>query len=211
MIFKTFRGRFVVVSTAAVSLVIVIFGVLIYFLYSRSLLEAIDRSLLAAAKRGSTGGAASEQNISVEFIKIENNDFYQIITHEGKVTIAFLESNYPWPVNRKLIESTLKGVPQFETMNYKYENYRILYYPVDADTVFRVRRSQEGYDRAVTELKRLSLFSLPPFVVIALILGWIFAGRMLDPIVKIKALAEQIRQGKWDQQLTLEWRSRNLD
>jgi heavy metal sensor kinase len=204
MIFKTFRGRFVFVSTAVLSFLIISAATFIYFTYSKTLLDAIDRSLHAAAKRGTAGGATSEQNIIMEFIKIANNEFYQIITHQGKVTIAFLDSNHPWPVNRKLIRIAMQGVPQFETMNYKYENYRILYYPVDADTVLRARRSQEGLDRSVTELKRLFLFSFPPFMLIFLILGWMYAGKMLDPVRKIKSLAEEIRQGKWDQQLTLE-------
>jgi heavy metal sensor kinase len=204
MIFKTFRGNFVFVSAAAVSFLIIVFGSFIYSSYSKALLEAIDRSLLAAAKRGSSGGTISDQNISMEFIRIANKDFYQIITHQGKVTIAYLESNYPWPVNRTLINSALKGVPQYESMNYKYENYRVLYYPVDADTVLRVRRSQESFDRSVTELRRLFLFSVPPFVVVCLILGWIFAGKMLVPVRKMKSLAEQIRQGKWDNQISLE-------
>ena len=204
MIFKTFRGRFVFVSSAVVSLLIIVFAIFIYSSYSKALMEAIDRSLLLVAKKGSAGEAASDPNISVELLKIANNEFYQVITRQGKVTIAYLESNYPWPVNRKLIDSALKGLPQFETMNYKSENYRILYYPVDADTVLRARKSQESFDRAVTELKRLFLFSFPPLLMISLILGWVFAGKMLDLVRKMKLLAEQIRQGKWDKRLALE-------
>jgi heavy metal sensor kinase len=204
VIFKTFRGRFVFISTMAVSLLIFGAATFIYLSFSKTLMDVIDSSLLAVAKRGSAAGAASEPNISVELLKIVNNEFYQVITRQGKVTIAYLDSNYPWPVNRNLIDSALKGSPQFETMNYKYENYRVLYYPVDADTVLRARRSQESFDRAVTELKRLFLFSFPPLLAISLILGWIFAGKLLDPVREMKSLAELIRQGKWDKQLALD-------
>ena len=204
MIFKTFRGRFVFISAGVVSLLGVAFALLIYFSYSKTLMESIDNSLLSVAKRGSAGEEISDPNISVELLRIVNNEFYQVITHQGKVTIAYLESNYPWPVNRGLIDNALKGLPQYETVRYKSENYRILYYPVDSDTVLRTRKSQESFDMAVAELKRLLFFSFPPFLVISLILGWVFAGRMLDPVRRMKSLAEQIRQGRWDNRLTLE-------
>lgn len=204
MIFKTFRARFVLLSTVVVSLLVISAAAYSYLMYSKTLLEALDKSLLTAAKRGAAGGTSTEQHISMEFIKIANNNFYQIITHQDKVTIAYLDSNYPWPVNRTLIESALKGIPQYETMNYKFENYRILYYPVDAETVLRARRSQESFDRSVTELKRLFLFSFPPILVVSLILAWLFSGKMLDPVRKIKALAEEIRHGKWDEHVNLE-------
>jgi heavy metal sensor kinase len=211
MIFKTFRGRFVFVSSALVALLIIVFASFIYYSYSKALIEALDKALLSVAKKGSAGEAASDPNISVELLKIVNNDFYQVITRQGKVTIAYLGSNYPWPVNRRLIDSALKGLPQFETMNYKSENFRILYYPVDADTVLRAKKSQESFDKALAELKRLFLFSFPPLLIISLLLGWIFAGRMLSPVRKMKSLAEQIRQGRWDKRLTLKSQGKEIN
>jgi len=211
MIFKTFRGRFVFVSSAVIALLIIVFALFIYFSYSKVLTDAIDRALLEVAKKGSSDEAASDPNISIELLKIVNNEFYQVITRQGKVTIAYLESNHPWPVNRKLIDSALKGLPQFESMNYKSENYRILYYPVDADTVLRAKKSQESFDKALAELKRLFLFSIPPLMMISLILTYIFAGGLLSPVRKMKSFAEQIRQGRWDKRLTLESQGKEIN
>ena len=211
MIFKTFRARQVFVSTVAMSLLIIVFSSFIYFSYRNTLLETLDKTLLNSAKRGSAGESISDPTVGIEFLKIVNNEFYQVITREGRVTIAYLDSNHPWPVNRPLIDSALKGLPRFETMNYKSENYRILYYPVDTDTVLRARKSQESFDRAVTELKRLFIFSIPPALLLCLILSWFFTGKILDPVRKMKSLAEQIRQGQWEQRLSFESRGKEID
>lgn len=211
MIFKTFRTRLVFVSAVAITLLFIVFTSGIFFFYRNTLLETLDKTLLNSAKLGAAGEGTSDQNIIVEFIKIVNNEFYQVISRQGKVTIAYLDSNYPWPVNRKLIDSALKGLPQFETTNYKAENYRILYYPVDTDTVIRARKSQESFDRAVAELKRLFLFSFPPLLMISLLFGWFFSGRMLNPVRKMKLLAEQIRQGRWDQRINLESQGKEIN
>ncbi len=204
MIFKTFRSWFVFVSSAALFLLIIVFAVFIYVSHSRTLMEGIDKSLLEAARQGAAGEHTSDPDISVELLKIVNSEFYQLVSSQGKVTIVRLDNSYPWPVNSQLIERALQGKPEFETFQHNFENFRILYYPVDMDTVVRVRTSQEGLDRTVAALKKLFIFSLPPLLVIVLLLNWVFAGRMLDPVRKVKSLAEQIRLGRWDKRLSLE-------
>lgn len=209
MIVKTFKGRFVLIATTIVSLLVIGAALSIYVNFHRTLLRTIDSSLLAAAKSG-VSGETPHPSIIVERLSIIDGQFYSVQSRNGQTTIALVDSAHPWPVNRRMVDAVLRGELRYETAHYMSENVRILYYPVDSDTVIRVKTSLEGIDNAVAELKKLFFLTLPPFFFVTLLLALFFANRVLEPVKKIRSLAEHIRQGQWDHRLSLDAYGREI-
>lgn len=210
MIVKTFKGRFVLITTSVVSLLLIGTALSIYLNFHRALLKAIDGSLLAAAKSNVSGEAPSHPSISVERLSMIDDQFYSVQSRKGQTTIALVNGAHPWPVNRILVDAALRGELRYETAQHMSENVRVLYYPADSDTVVRARTSLESIDRAVAELRKLFLFTFPPVIFATLLLAWFFADRVLDPVKKIQTLAEHIRQGQWDHRLSLDSYGREI-
>ena len=211
MIFKTLRLRLIFIYTTAVSLIFILLVSFIYFQYRKVLLETVDADLLKTAKKESSGHFIPDSDRTVEVIKKVGDEFYKVITSQGMITIAHLESNQQWPLNRELMVTAFRGTPQFETTKYKDEDYRTLYFPVSEDTILRIGKSQESMEKAATRVRRLFLISFPVVFTISALLSWFLARKILDPITKIKLLAGQISQGLWDKRINIGSNGKEID
>lgn len=201
---ETFRGRFVLVTTLVAGLLIVVSGSLVFLAYRNALMDSLDRSLIAAAREGAAGREPANPTITVEYLKIVNDQFYQVMSRQGKVTIAYLDSAHPWPMNKGVVRRALAGDSGFESVEHKSEKFRLLYYPVDADTVLRLRTSQEGVELSLAELKKLLIFSITPMISVVALLGWIYSGRLLRFVDDVRQFASRIKEGQWDKRLTMD-------
>ena len=211
MIFKTLRSRLIFIYTTAASLIFILLASFIYFQYRKELLETVDADLMKTAKRESSGHFIPDSDRTVEVIKKVGDEFYKVITSQGMITIAHLESNQQWPLNRELMVTAFRGTPQFVTVKYKDEDYRTLYFPVSEDTILRIGKSQESIEKAATRVRRLFLISFPVVFTISALLSWFLARKILDPITKIKLLAGQISQGLWDKRINIGSNGKEID
>ena len=212
MIIKTFRLRLTIMYTVAVVLMFSVFAFAIYREYRKELLEMVDDGLLISAKAVVQKGLNPKMiGGNEEIIKRLGNEYYQVVNHNGEIIITSLNGNRLWPLNRELMIAAFKGNPKFETVTYKGENFRTLYYPGSEDNILRVGGSLGDTDRKIGGLQKLSVIFFPFVVALSSIVSWLLAGRSLDPVIKIRSLAQKFRQGKLKERINIGLKGREID
>ena len=208
MIFKTFRLRFTVIYTVLVSSFFLLFASAVYIEYRKELLETVDRDLMRVAK---TEESNPDPTKNSEIIKRIDDEYYRIMNRNSKVIITHLDNNQQWPVNRKIMLLAFKGAPRFDTVRYRGENYRTLYFPVREDTIIRVGKSLESTEKTISRLEKLFLIFSPFLLALSSLASWFLAGKLLNPLVKIKSFAEQIRQGRLGERINVEFKGKEIE
>ncbi len=211
MLSKTFRLRLTLVYTVVVVIMFSLANYIIRMEFRDSHYENIDKHLLKEAAEVSHDTDPSVIRSNEEIIKRIGDEYYQVINRSGEVRISSLKNNSLWTVNRELLSSAFKGTPKFDTINYKGENYRVLYYPAGRDNIISVGESLKEADENFAVLTRLSLIFFPFVLIISLVMSWFLAGRALSPVVKIRSLAEQIRHGRLEQRIDIGVKGKEID
>ena len=127
------------------------------------------------------------------------------------MVIASLGGKEEWPLNNTLMTTAFKGNPAYENARYRGENYRILYFPVNEANIVRVWESLESPEKNITRLESLFMIFLPIVLFVSSLISWLLAGRLLSPFVTMRALAEQIRQGRLKERITLGFKGREIE
>jgi heavy metal sensor kinase len=197
MIIKTFRFRLTVYYTVAVVLIISACAFLLYHRYKGELLEKVDADLLGTAKNLMLSEMRPKMLTRNEEIVIKSRDeYFQLINYNEEVIITSLSKNQQWPMNMDLMLTAFDGAPGYETVKFMGGDYRTLYFPVNREVILRVGKPLEDIAEALDGMERLFLFFFPFVLLIASMTSWFLAGWALDPVLKIKNLAEQIRRGR---------------
>ena len=212
MIIKTFRLRLTTIYTAAVVLLFLAFAFVTHIEYKKELLKTIDKDLLKTAKSESLDESNPNlMNNNAEIIKKVGSEYYQITSQKGKVIITLINKNQQLPLNWNLMMAAFKGAPQYETIQYKGENQRTLYFPVKEDALLHIWKSLENIEGSIARVERLFLFFLPLTLIVSSLIFWFLTGKLLAPVVKIKALAEKIRLGKLSERINIGYKGKEID
>ena len=212
MIIKTFRLRLTIIYTAAVVLLFLSFAFVTHIEYKKELLKTIDKDLLKIAKSESLDESNPNlMNNNAEIIKKVGSEYYHITSQKGKVIITLINKTKPLPLNWNLMMTAFKGTPQYETIQNKGENYRMLYFPLKEDTILHIGKSLEDIEESINRLERLFLFFLPLTLIVSSLIFWFLTGKLLSPVVKIKTLAEKIRLGKLSERIDIGNKGKEID
>ncbi len=196
MITKTFRLRLTLVYTIVVVFMFFVFNFIIHVEFRQNHYENIDRNLMKQAADLPRGFDPTMMKDNENIIKKVGDEYYHVVNRRGEVHISSLKTNASWPVNWDLVAKVFQGGPEFDTINSRGEKFRMLYYSLDENTLVSISQSLKDVDEDIAILSRLSLIFFPIVLAVSLLMSWFLAGRALSPIVKIKSLAEQIRQGR---------------
>jgi len=213
MIIKTYRLRLTIFYTAMIVLIFSVFALLIYVQYKKTLLESFDKYLLSEVKTALPYKADPKMiSRNEEIIKKIGDEYYVFINNNGRVLITSLsKGGRPWELNKDFMLMTFKGSAQFDTVNHRGVNYRILYFPIKEDMILRRGFSLEEVEEKINTLRRLSLIFFPLIVLVSSVMSWLLAGKALAPIVKIKSLAEHVKQGKLQNRIETEPSGKEID
>jgi heavy metal sensor kinase len=212
MIFKTFRLRLTIIYTAIVVLLFLAFAFVTHSEYRKELMETIDKDLLKTAKTESPDESnPGLMNRNTEIIKKVGNEYYQITSQSGKVIITLINKTQQLFLNWDLMVTAFKGAPQFETIQYKGEKQRALYFPVKEDTILHIRKSLVDTEESLVRIKKLFLIFLPVILMVSSLIFWLLAGKLLDPVIKIRLLAEKIRHGKLGERINIGFKGKEID
>lgn len=210
MIHKTLRFQLTILSALAGILLFLVSGMVISYRHGKELLDSMDRDLVRIAKTEqphSAPGAVEE----AEIIRKMGDKYFRIASRDGKLTLEPIDGIQLWPVNREAVLKAFSGSPQFETVTYRGERYRTLYYPRDEVTVFRVGRSIEWIEKRISGLNGHFL-SVSPFIIIFISIGsWVLLGKLLTPVAKIKTFAEQIGKGGLKERIRPDVKGKEVD
>lgn len=212
MIIKTFRLRLTIIYTAAVVLLFLAFSFVTHIEYKKELLETVDKDLLKTAKTEPLDESNPNlMNKNAEIIKKVGNEYYQVTSQKGKVIITLINKTQQLPLNWNLMMTAFKGTPQYETIQYKGENQRTLYFPVKEDTLLHIWKSLEDIEESEARLERLLFIFIPLLLTVSTVMFWLLAGKLLAPVVKIKSLAEKIRLGKLSERINIGNKGKEID
>lgn len=212
MVIKTFRLRLTLIYTVVVVIMFFVSDAFMHAKFESELLDAVDRNLLMEAKTELVHEIAVERlGKDEEIIKRVGDEFYEFMNRDGEVLIASITKSQSWPLNRELMLKAFNGSAQFDTVKFKGENFRILYFPVGVENILRVGESLEEVEKSVAALKRISLIAFPFALAIAGLISWFLAGKALDPVVKIRSLAEEIRRGRLGKRIDIGLKGKEID
>jgi heavy metal sensor kinase len=212
MLLKTFRLRLTLIYTVVVVLIFFASNLVIHVQFKHKRYESMDRELLREA---TTEFSPDIDPLSIktngEIIRRVGDEYYQIISSGGEVRISSLNDTMLWPVNRDLLGRAFNNGPQYDTVRYKGENYRVLYVALNKDNILSVGDSLRDVEEEVAALKRVSLISFPLILAITSVMSWFLAGRALSPMVQLKSLAEQIRYGRFERRIAVGVKGKEVD
>jgi len=198
MIIKTHRMRLALVFSVCFSVLFIISILAVYTEYEHRLYETVDWTLMRASK------AVAEDKIDVnhldkdqEIITRIGDDFHQISQRNGTAVVGSLSAvTQRWPVSKEKLQAAFKGKPVYDTVNYKGEKFRLLYYPAGKDELLLTGVTLEDIERHLKDIKRLAILS-PGFIIgILFLMSWFLAGLAVAPALKLRIRAEEAMKDK---------------
>jgi heavy metal sensor kinase len=180
--------------------------------FRKELIDSVGDSLMTTAKTAAANEISPKLLAkNAEIIKRLGNEHYRVYNRNGEVIIASLNGKDQWPLNKVLMGAAFKGMPAYENVKYRGEDYRILYFPVNEENILFVWESLEGSEKDIARLERLFVVFLPFVLLVTSFISWLLAGKLLAPFVTVRSLAEQIRQGKLKERITLGFKGREIE
>ncbi|MEW6733256.1 MAG: ATP-binding protein [Acidobacteriota bacterium] len=197
------RAKLTLWYLALVSLVLVIFGMAIYFYLSYSLLRIIDVSLLGQAELLARNYPANNQAGNGEKPQSSHSttthvvpQFVQFVEPNGEVVDEITDANgHSLPLMREML--TAAG-PRLDTLTIgSTEQVRVATWPLhsadgDIELYIRVGQSLLDLQQAQQRLLRLLGVSLPLALVLASMGGLWLAEKALRPVEQVSQAARQI-------------------
>ncbi len=212
MIVKSFRLRLAVMYLAVVVFIFSVFVVVLDLRYRKDLLETVDKDILRAAREEVLRRSEQEPlSQGAEIIKKLGDEYYEFVNRNGVVLMTNLGNEYRWPLNKSLAVLAFNGVYRFETVKFRGGDYRLLYFPISADNILRIGEPLEDMHKAIGGLERLFLFFFPFVLGLSALVSWVLAGKSVDPVIRIKSLAEEIRHGRLDRRIDIGLKGREID
>jgi heavy metal sensor kinase len=211
-VLKTFRLRLTLLYTVVVVLIFSVFAFVIYLEYRKGLLDAVDKNLLKTVDAELKKGLDPKELADNEaIIKKYDKQFYQVVNQNGQVIISSLSGERTKQVELSPMEDAFSGAVKYVTADYNGTRFRVLYYPVSDVDILRAADSLEGSERAIEGLERLFIFIFPFILGVSSVMSWFLAGKSLDPVIKIRSLAEEIRRGKFGERINIGGKGKEID
>ncbi len=213
MINRTFRLRLTVFYTLVVVGIVTSFAVGIYLQYRHSLSKTIDSYLMREANEEILFEVDPKlPSKNTEVIKRFGDEYFEVLDNHGQVVITSLNAkNQRWPLDEVLMAKTFKGVPQFSSINFRGVNYRVLYFPISGEKILRIALSLREIDESMKSLRGLFFLFLPLIIVISSGASWFLSGKALAPVVKIRELAGQVRDGRLGKRIEMEAKGKEIE
>jgi heavy metal sensor kinase len=213
MINRTFRLRLTVFYTLVVVGVVTSVAVGIYLQYRYTLSKTIDNYLLREANEEILFEVDPKlPSRNTEVIKRFGDEYFEVLDNHGQVVITSLNAkNQRWPLDKELMARTFKGVPQFSSILFRGANYRVLYFPISGEKILRIALSLREIDESMKSLRGLFFLSLPLIIIISSGASWFLSGKALAPVVKIKELASQVRDGRLGKRIEMEAKGKEIE
>lgn len=212
MILKSFRFRLALIYLSVFFFIFSAFVLLLDFQYRKDLLDTVDKDVLRTAKAESSRKMEPRQlSEGAEIIKRTGDEYYEFVNREGTVLMTNMGNEYRWPLNEKLASKAFEGSYQYETIKFGGDDFRLLYFPIGTNNILRVGESLEDTHRAVAGLEKLFFVFFPLVLGISAFVSWFLAGKSVDPVIRIKSLAEEIRHGRLDRRIDIGLKGKEIE
>ena len=212
MVIKTFRFRLFILIVLSTVIIFLISISIAFLNFKKRFYEAVDRDLSERASSLVTSGTGQLRvRPNEKLIERVKNDYFQIINEGGQVIVSSLTADHLWPVNRELMNKAFEGSTVFETIRFKGEDHRIIYFPLSKNRILCVARSLEEIEELSGEIKRDSIIISSVSVLIVMIMSWLISKKAASPLKAITAFGEQVRAGRLKKETEIEVKGQEIE
>lgn len=179
--------------------------------FQNRFLEAVDNELIERASNISHNPGQPKLRTNEKMIEKVKNDYFQIINEGGQIIVSSITTDHLWPVNRDLLHRAFNGITGFETINFRGERYRIVYFPLSGNRIINLAKSLEETEEIIGKTRNhlmiISIFS----TIIIITLSWLFSRMAFSPIKAITSYAEQVRAGNLGKEIEINAKGREIE
>jgi heavy metal sensor kinase len=214
--FRTLRIRFAIWTASLMLIVLVLFGVFVYFSMARGLLTSADDSLRLSTSQAIAAVKIEDGQISFSDNLPESSpaDLHEqglttrILTLDGKV-IQSAGSYSNLPINLASLHQADSGIPSYITLvSSDVGPVRIYTAPIlDHQTVIGVIQGMQSLkvlSDTLNQLLVVMLISIPLLLILSAFSGYYLAARALFPIDQITRTAQRISADDLSARLNLQ-------
>ncbi len=212
------RVRLALVYAAVLSVIVLIFGVLLYVAVQQYLVRQTDESVARLARHVAAALPAGDQ-LSAESMSMVDIDPFtspgmhvqildgtgQPILHSAGLSIRTL------PASDADVRLALLGVATFYTADAGGQRIRVYNLPLEHGGktvgVVQVGKSYLDYDLTLAQLSQATALGGGLAIVLAGLISWAVAGRALRPVADITATARAIALSQGFSRRLVEWRN----
>lgn len=177
--------------------VFLILLLLITSIFKDKIYRSIDHDLVERASSLSSytmGQPKIRQNEKI--IEKVNDDYYQIINDRGDIIVSSITADHLWPINRDLMIRAFGGSSGFETIKFRGEDHRVIYFPISKNRVVSLAKSLEETKEIISEMNMSFITILIIFTVATVIISWFISKKAVFPLREMISFGEKLRSGR---------------
>lgn len=177
----------------------VIFSITL-FLFSSNIekrfYQAVDIDLLERASNISYSSGQPRLRTNEKMIEKVKDDYFQIINEGGQITVSSIISDHLWPINRDLMNQAFGGSTVFETIRFRGQNHRVIYFPLSKNRIITLTKSLEETEEITGGVNRFLVITSIFYVLAVIILSWLISKKAVSPVMTLTTFAEQLKTGR---------------
>lgn len=197
MLIRSFRFRVFALSAFSFISVFLILLLLLTSNFKNKIYRSVDHDLVERASNLSsytTGQPRIRQNEKI--IEKVKGDYYQIINDSGDVIVSSITSDHLWPINRDLMIRAFGGSTGFETIRFRGEDYRVVYFPISKSRIVSLAKSLEETEEIIAEMNRSFIIILIIFAAATIIISWFISKKAVLPLKEMISFGEELKSGR---------------
>lgn len=197
MLIRSFRFRVFALSAFSFISVFLILLLLLTSNFKNKIYRSVDHDLVERASNLSsytTGQPRIRQNEKI--IEKVKDDYYQIINDSGDVIVSSITTDHLWPINRDLMIRAFGGSTGFETIRFRGEDYRVVYFPISKSRIVSLAKSLEETEEIIAEMNRSFIIILIIFAAATIIISWFISKKAVLPLKEMISFGEELKSGR---------------
>lgn len=197
MLIRSFRFRVFALSAFSFISVFLILLLLLTSNFKNKIYRSVDHDLVERASNLSsytTGQPRIRQNEKI--IEKVKDDYYQIINDSGDVIVSSITTDHLWPINRDLMIRAFGGSTGFETIRFRGEDYRVIYFPISKSRIVSLAKSLEETEEIIAEMNRSFIIILIIFAAATIIISWFISKKAVLPLKEMISVGEELKSGR---------------
>lgn len=208
---KSFQFR--IFTLVALSFTVIFITTL--FLFSSNIekrfYEAVDIDLLERASNISHSSGQPRLRANEKMIEKVKNDYFQIINEEGQITVSSINADHLWPINMDLMNQAFGGSTVFETIRFRGQNHRVVYFPLSKNRIITLTKSLEETEEITGGMNRFLMIITAIFVLVTILLSLLISKKAISPIMTITTFVEQLREGRIKNDLDIRVKGKEVE
>lgn len=208
---KSFQFRlFTLVVLSFVVIYLIIISIILKD-HKKRFYEAVDYDLIERASNISHSLDQPRLRANEKMIEKTKNDYFQIINEGGQIIVSSITTDHLWPVNRDLTDKAFEGFIGFETIRFKGEAHRVIYFPLSRDRIISLSKSLEETEEIIGKSKNYIIIISSFSFILIIILSALFSKLATSPLKAIISFAEQVRAGNTREDIRIKARGWEIE